>query len=259
MTLIVLFFSYFVVNGQVVVQDRANRAQLGRMVYKHWDVWEPTPDWKKILGVPVYPKNVGGYLFWGILHNNYRKSDKRPYRDGVGPGDIYETHLLSERATERHVRDSLEVMMKGELSTYASKAGGAMDVPYMTYFKDVFQELFEEVPNLLLKVNQRDPRIYSAFVETDFYKGYSEFTEVTMSDIKAINDSYSDRGKKINAYLEVKRKFERQNKRAKDILGRMTIAFNDKKLNVDGIVLPDRKTYENDKELAQEILRRFRF
>lgn len=249
------FYSAF---SQQIINDKANAAQMDRMVFYRWDNWQPTPDWHKVFGVPVWPKNPLGAAYWGVLHRRYWKgNDLRPYKAG-GPGQLHLGSLASQVPFDERIADSLKVVMTNHLTEYASKAGGMLDIPYTTYFKEVFSDLEEHFISQANKLSLKTPKGYMAFIASDFYRGYQVFLETTKSDIKAVNESYSDRGKKINAYLEIKRKWERINKHGDEVIGRFASVTKNKE-NLKGIIIPKVEMGKSDAELVKEILRKHRF
>lgn len=243
------------IQAQKNVQDKANKGQFQRMVYTRWDYWQPDPStW---LGIPKDPK---GWFYWRILHQDYwNGEDQRPYRVGSQFDQNYASLSLQENDDQR-IADSMEAVFHTHMLNYANMQGGALDVPYETYFKKVFDKLTSSVTDQLPVMAQKTPAAFNDLVNNKYFQEYLSFLTEVKNRIQVVHSVLADRGERIVSYLEIKKEIEKKNAVMNSMINiyvntsaKLPETKDVKKLKGNKLI------FSNDKEIVNHILSTFLF
>jgi hypothetical protein len=189
-----------------VVEDRANVGQLKRMVYEQWDDWQPSPE-TNWLGFPV---NLAGFIYWRILHNAYYTGeDLRPWRaDGPFMQD-YGSLALQEQH-DQQIADSMEAVLRTQMSTHVQMSGGELDIAYRIFFGPKFSALFDQMDTDIASFAGLYPDVFSTISATKSFRDFLEMLDITQDDISQVHAAYMDKGKRIEAYLGILHQLEKR-------------------------------------------------
>lgn len=203
---LMLLFPIALFGQATVVEDRPNRGQLKRMVYEQWDDWQPSPEtgW---LGFPV---NLEGFIYWRILHNNYYNGeDLRPWRLD-GPFMQQYGALLAQEQHDRQIADSMEAVMRTQVSTHVQMSGGELDIAHRIFFGPKFNAMFAQIDGDLAHFALQYPDVFQKISGTKNFQDFLEMLDITRDDIEQVHAAYLDKGKRIEAYLAILKQLEKK-------------------------------------------------
>ena len=205
--LVTILFLPVGLSAQVtVVEDRANKGQLKRMVYEEWDDWQPSPETNWI-GLPV---NLQGFIYWRLLHNPYYTGqDLRPWHP-TGPFMEQYGSLLLQEQHDQQIEDSMQAVLQTQLSTHVQMSGGALDIAYRIFFGPKFNTLFSEIDADITGFSKAYPEVFSKISNTKSFRDFLESLDITQDDINQVHAAYMDKGKRIEAYLEILHQLEKR-------------------------------------------------
>lgn len=190
------------INGQQVVTDHANEGQLKTMVYEQWDDWQPNPN-TNWLGIP---KNFEGYIWWNWIYPSYyHGEDQRPFRLN-GPFVANTASLTIQTGIDADIQDTTNAINNTNLATFINMSGGTFDVPYEMYFKKEFFKLTTVGVDYILKLSTSNKLAYTRLVASKVYADYMEELDIQTSRIATIHNSFVEKGARIIAYLDVKKR-----------------------------------------------------
>jgi hypothetical protein len=199
---LLLFFVLTEVRSQTTsstVVDKQNNGQLKRMVMIQWDDWEPDPG-SNFLGIP---KNIQGFLYWQVLHRSYYKgSDLRPWKP-TGPFPQNYASLLLQYEEDKKIRDQTKSIYQTDFSTMVNMSGGELDIPYQIFFKGKFNSLFDALNKDLVYIAKTNPKLFNELQQQEGFQTLMEWFEEAKDRIEVIHQSFADKGKRIEAYLDV--------------------------------------------------------
>jgi hypothetical protein len=203
---ITMFLPVLLFAQVTVVEDRANTGQLKRMVYQEWDDWQPSPgtNW---LGFPV---DLEGFIYWRILHNAYYNGDDlRPWRNG-GPFMQDYGSLALQEEHDQQIADSMEAVLRTQLSTHVQMSGGELDIAYRMFFGPKFSALFSEIDTDITTFSSLYPDVFSKVSATQRFRNFLETLDITQDDIDQVHAAYMDKGKRIEAYVGILHQLEKR-------------------------------------------------
>ena len=239
-----------------VVRDDANLGQYKRMVYEQWDYWSPDPgtNW---LGLP---KDPYGWFFWKVLHASYYNGeDKRPYKAG-GPFGQNLALVNVQVRDDNRIADSLKKVADGELKTYTSMLGGAGDLSYEVYFKDVFEENRMYILNRANQYRAKFPVAVAKFLDNGFVKDYFIYLEQTLDRINIVHGTLMDRGERLLKYMQIEKELEIQKDKMESLLLEYVHATHRKPRQDE---LRSLRTsvpkFDSDKKIVEHILKTHKF
>ena len=255
--LFLVFFLFMVVFGfpQSPVQDKANNGQLKRMVYERWDDWQPTPEtnWAGL------PKDPEGWFYWRVLHRQYyRGEDRRPYRPG---GTFLQNYgsLTLQQLEDNKITDSMQKVAASEMATYVSMSGGDADVAWKVYFREEFEQLFNQVDSRLSEIAGRHPVAAKKMLENKGYLQYREYLAITQDRLYGIHHSYVDRGDRIVSYLHLLKDLRYRNAVMLQMISNYIKLTSLPPIERVSALRGKRLMYENDAAIVKHILSTFKF
>lgn len=203
---LILFLPTTLFAQATIVEDRANKGQLKRMVYEQWDDWQPSPE-TNWLGFPV---NLQGFIYWRILHNAYYNGeDLRPWRPD-GPFMQQYASLALQEKHDQQIADSMEAVLRTNLSTHIQMSGEDLDIAYRIFFGPKFTALFTEIETDIAEFSVMYPEVFQKISAAKSFQDFREILDIARDDISQVHAAYMDKGKRIEAYLELLHQLEKR-------------------------------------------------
>jgi len=203
---LIMFLPTTIFAQATVVQDRANVGQLKRMVYEQWDDWQPSPE-TNWLGFPV---NLEGFIYWRILHNAYYTGeDLRPWRID-GPAMQEMGSLVMQEQDDQKIADSMEAVLRTNISTHVQMSGADLDIAYRIFFGPRFNRLFDLIETDITTFSGLYPAEFQKISAAKSFQDFREMLDIAHDDISQVHASYMDKGKRIEAYLEILHQLEKR-------------------------------------------------
>jgi len=260
---VAMLFLIFLLSGWVkgwaqftydIVQDKPANGQLKRMVFIKWNDWKPNPG--TFLGIPLNPR---GYAFWQIVNKAYYKGeDRRPYRLPDGPFIKNYGDLTLQQMADKKIMDTTEKIRNTNLATYLSMTGGNGDIAYNLFFKRKFNEIFDEVNEWLKGMQAESPKALEACMNSEYFKNFVEYVEITKDRIKAIHESFVDKGVRMEGYLEIYQELsQKYNVLSHYLAGQVRLSKFPTQARLKEI--KEIPVTTSDKEIVNKILSNFKF
>lgn len=237
-----------------IVQDRPANGQLKRMVYIKWNDWQPNPG--TFLGIP---RNPAGFAFWQIANRKYYKGeDQRPYRLSDGPFIKNYSDLTLQEMDDKQIMDTTEKIRNTNLATYMAMTGGNRDVAYNLFFKSKFNDIFDAVDEWLRGMQTESPKALEACMNSEYFKNFMEYLEITKDRINAIHESFVDKGVRMEGYLEIYKELsQKYNVLSHYLAGQVRLSRFPTQTRLGEI--KELPITTDDKEIVNKILSNFKF
>ena len=136
--------------------------------------------------------------------------------------------------------------------------GGNGDIAYNLFFKRKFNEIFDEVNEWLKGMQAESPKALEACMNSEYFKNFVEYVEITKDRIKAIHESFVDKGVRMEGYLEIYQELsQKYNVLSHYLAGQVRLSKFPTQARLKEI--KEIPVTTSDKEIVNEILSNFKF